>query len=473
MMQLKRSSGILLHITSLPGNYPIGDLGPAAYDFVDFLHDSDHRYWQILPLNPTDIAYRHSPYSSYSAFAGNPLLISPEILQRENLIPKENYDTEISNKVNFPEVDEFKRGILKKAYKNFLKRNDLKTLFDKFCNQNAHWLDDFSLFEICSKTYKTRNWSQWPQEIKSRKPSILEELKKNHLREIEEIKFYQFIFFRQWRDLKEYAHKKQVGFFGDIPIYINHESVDCWVNPQIFKLDSQGQPRLISGVPPDYFSKTGQLWGTPVYDWKKLQKENFSWWVSRLKQNLFLFDLVRLDHFRGFSASWEVKAGETTAENGNWNKNPGAAFFKKVKEEIPDMPFIAEDLGSIDKPVHDLIRKFKFPGMKVLQFAFGDSIASNPYIPFNHSSNNVVYTGTHDNNTSRGWFKESSKEIRKQIFHYSGIRPSHKNIHLILHRMALGSVADTAIIPMQDILGLGEEAIMNKPGSSSDNNWSW
>lgn len=472
-MQLKRSSGILLHITSLPGNYPIGDLGPAAYDFIDFLYNSGHKYWQILPLNPTDIAYRHSPYSSYSAFAGNPLLISPEILQRENLLSKKKHNIEISNKVNFPEVDGFKKRLLKEAFKNFSKRKDFRLPFDRFCEQHAHWLDDFAFFEICSKKYKTRNWSQWPPEIKSRKPSTLEEVEKKYSKEIEEYKFYQFIFYRQWKELKEYAHKKQVEFFGDIPIYINHESVDCWVNPQVFKLDSEGKPLLISGVPPDYFSETGQLWGTPVYDWKKLQKENFSWWVSRLKQNLFLFDLVRLDHFRGFSASWEVKAGESTAAKGNWNKNPGAAFFRKVKEEIPEMPFIAEDLGSIDKPVQDLIRKFGFPGMKVLQFAFGNHIASNPYIPFNYSSNNVVYTGTHDNNTSRGWYRETSKEIRQQIYRYCGIRPNLKNIHLILHRIALQSVADIAVIPMQDILGLGEEAIMNKPGNSSDNNWTW
>ncbi len=474
-MQLKRSSAILLHITSLPSAYGIGDIGDEAYKFVDFLQESGHRYWQILPLNPTDAAFSHSPYSSYSAFAGNPLLISPDLLMKEGFLSKDDLSIPQKfdeKKVDFEKVSSFKYNLLDIAFKNFKKNEKLyQGAYDRFCEANKDWLEDYALYLTFKKHFKS-GWTEWPEKIRDRDSETLASFSAKMAEEIKKEKFFQLLFFTQWQLLEDYTHARNISFFGDIPFYINHDSADCWAHPQYFKLDSRRNPTHISGVPPDYFSNTGQLWGTPVFDWKELKKNGFDWWIDRLRQNLRLFDLVRLDHFRAFSAYWEVPEGDQTAINGKWAVVPGKAFFNEVKKAFPDMPFIAEDLGEMDEQVFELLEKFNFPGMKVLQFAFGEEIGNNPYIMHNHNRNSVVFTGTHDNNTTVGWFNSMSKKDLKRFTKYVGIAPDTKNIHKIMHRLALMSVADIAIVPIQDILGLDEKAIMNRPGTSKGN-WTW
>lgn len=473
-MELNRSSGILLHITSLPSPFGIGDLGPEAYEFIDFLEASGHKFWQLLPLNPTDAGYSHSPYSSDSAFAGNTLLINPELLEREGLIDLQNFalpEGSDSETVDFERVSEFKNQILDAAYSNFKKEKSSTKKFKSFCSHHESWLEDYSIYKALHLKFK-KHWIEWPEELRDRNEAALKKAKKELKEDIEKIKFSQFLFFSQWDTLTKYANLNHVQLIGDIPFYINHDSADCWANSQVFKLDQNKQPEKISGVPPDYFSETGQLWGTPVYDWKKLKAEGYHWWVERIRQNLFLFDIVRLDHFRGFSAYWEVPAGDKTAQNGKWKKSPGNEFFKIIKKQFPKMPFIAEDLGSLDKPVYKLIAAFKFPGMNVLQFAFGEEKAKNPYLPFNHVPKSLVYTGTHDNNTTRGWFADADNTTKHHLQDYVGTEVTEENVHRHLHIMALSSVSRLAIIPMQDLLGIGGEGVMNIPGSTKGN-WTW
>lgn len=471
-MILERSSGILLHITSLPSPFGIGDIGPEAYEMVDFLETSGHRYWQILPLNPTSEVYNHSPYSSDSAFAGNTLLISPELLEKEGYIDLQDFDVVTDHKkINFEKVVRFKQDILNAAYRTYKQNNKGIKLFQSFCAQHDLWLDDYSLYKALHNKMET-SWFNWPEKLRDREPKTLKRAKKDNVEEIERIKFFQFLFFIQWKNFSEYARLNHVQLIGDIPFYVNHDSADCWANSKYFKLDENKNPIKLSGVPPDYFSETGQLWGTPVYNWQTLKINKYDWWIERIRQNLLLFDLVRLDHFRAFSASWEVPAGDKTAIKGKWKKNPGIDFFKFVKKEFPKMPLIAEDLGSLDKAVYRLLDAFNFPGMKVLHFAFGEEKVNNPYLPFNHLPHNVVYTGTHDNNTSRGWYNSASKLQRLHLKEYTGVEVTSQNVHRVLHQMALQSVARLAIIPMQDIIGLGGDAIMNTPGSIKGN-WTW
>lgn len=472
-MEINRSSGILMHITSLPSAFGIGDIGPAAYEFIDFLESSGHQYWQLLPLNPTDEVYEHSPYSTFSAFAGNPLLISPELLENDGFLNLKDLPSPkgmSKRRVNFSPVREYKKALLEAAFQTF-RATRKKAAFSNFCKKHAFWLDDFSMYQALIGKFG-KQWPSWPSEIRDRAPEALQKEQEALEESVEKEKFLQFLFFSQWERLVKYAHRKKVSFIGDVPFYINHYSVDCWANPQCFKLDLQKQPTKISGVPPDLFSENGQLWGTPVYDWKFLESTEFRWWLERIKQNLLLFDVVRLDHFRGFSAFWEVPAKEKTAKKGKWTKAPGTAFFEKVQKVFPDMPFIAEDLGSLDQAVNDLVEKFHFPGMKVLQFAFGDHMAENPYIPYNHSPNSIVYTGTHDNDTTRGWYRSLGKLERKNLRDYTPHELTSQNVHFVLHRMALNSVAKLAIVPLQDILGLGSSAKMNIPGTTKGN-WSW
>lgn len=464
-----------MHITSLPGPYGIGDLGHEAYKFLDLLKDSGHSYWQLLPLNPTDHIYNHSPYSTHSAFAGNPLLISPELLEKDGYldlkeIPSSKKTSAV--KVLFEPVEEYKETVFELAWKNFRKKKNADAEFTAFKEKHSHWLNDYCLYLSLRKKFNETNWIDWPAELRDREARAIKAASEELKEPIEKEKFIQFLFFSQWSRLMEEAHQRGIKFFGDVPFYINHDSVDCWVNPSLFKLDDQKKPTHVSGVPPDLFSKTGQLWGTPVYDWKQMKEKNYEWWISRLKQNLLLFDVVRLDHFRAFSAYWEVPATERTAIHGKWVKTPGAEFFNTLKNEYPEMPFIAEDLGSLDQPVYDLLEKFNFPRMKVLQFAFGDHYKENPYLPFNHLPNDVVYTGTHDNNTSVGWFLKAEKDEKEHLKDYIGINITSSNVYKALHRLALQSVCNLAIVPLQDILGLGEEAIMNIPGST-EGNWTW
>lgn len=474
-MNLKRSSGILLHITSLPGEFGIGDMGPEAFKFLDFLKKSGHTYWQILPLNPTDGIYQHSPYSSHSAFAGNPLLISPQFLEEEGYVDLKDFPAPSgmrAEKVIFETVEMYKQQIFDAAFKKFKDQKAEDTDFAEFAETHAAWLDNYCLYLALRTKYKKANWVDWPKELRDREAEALAKAKKELEQQIEREKFVQFLFFSQWSRLMMEAHRLGIKIFGDVPFYVNHDSADCWANPGIFKLDEQKQPTHISGVPPDMFSDTGQLWGTPVYDWKELQKQKYHWWIERLRQNLLLFDVVRIDHFRAFAAYWEVPAGEETAINGKWAETPGIDFFEHVRRDFPDMPFIAEDLGVLDQPVYDLLEKFHFPGMKVLQFSFGDTNRENPYLPYNHSYNSIVYTGTHDNNTTRGWYENSGTEVKKHLEDFTGNKISGENVHEVLRRMALQSVAAVSIIPLQDIAGLGGEAIMNTPGSRGGN-WSW
>lgn len=474
-MELTRSSGILLHITSLPGKFGIGDIGPGAFDFIDFLADSGHKYWQLLPLNPTDGIYSHSPYSSHSAFAANQWLISPELLARDGFIDLEAFPPPAgieAGKVIFDTVVNYKEKLFESAYQTFTRKEIFVEEFAQFCKEQEHWLDNYALYLALREKFNRANWIDWPEDLRDRKAEAIEKAKSELSEKIKKEKFIQFLFFFQWKKLVIRAHKKDIKLFGDVPFYVNHDSADCWANPQFFKLNDKKNPTHVSGVPPDLFSKTGQLWGTPVYDWNNLKLSDFEWWISRLRQNLLLFDVVRLDHFRAFSAYWEVPAGHETAINGSWKKTPGSEFFSELKKEFPQMPFIAEDLGSLDQPVFDLLHEFNFPGMKVLQFAFGDPNRQNPYLPYNHLPNNVVYTGTHDNNTTRGWYEDAGSEVKEHLEKYTGRTVTNENVAAVLHRMSLQSVAALAVTPLQDIVNLGKEALMNVPGSMKGN-WSW
>lgn len=477
-MMKKRASGILLHITSLPSSYGIGDLGPSAYHFADFLQAAGQRYWQILPLNPVDGGNGYSPYSSLSAFAGNPLMISPDILCHERYID----ELDLQNKYYFrdSEVDfilakSYKDYIFDVAFNNF--RNnagfDKRKDYESFCSENSYWLEDYALFASLKNHFGEKSWKDWPRELRLRDSLALEKWRNELQLSVEKEKFLQFIFFRQWYALKNYCTQRNIRFIGDLPFYVSYDSTDVWAHPLIFKLNENRMPVAISGVPPDYFSETGQLWGTPIFDWEYLRRHDYNWWITRLSHNLRMFEMIRLDHFRAFSAYWEVPAGEKTAINGSWVKGPGADFFRRLSKEFPDLPLIAEDLGTIDDDVRDLIAEFNMPGMKVLLFAFGPEMAKNPYILHNHVRNCVVYTGTHDNNTIKGWYlNETSAEDRRQISDYLHKEVNENNVADSLLAMTLMSVGSLAVFPLQDALGLGQEARMNVP-SIGQGNWKW
>jgi 4-alpha-glucanotransferase len=471
----KRGSGILLHLTSLPSPFGIGDLGPWAYRFVDFLADAKQKYWQCLPLNPTDMEYFHSPYHSTSAFAGNPLVISPELLLQEGLVNSQELDpppTFSDVRVDFRSVVEYKARLFTTAYDRF-KKNPRCDEFMRFCQEHASWLDDFALFMALKSQYGAKAWSDWPPDVRDRHTEALQSAKRDLHDKAEKGKFLQYLFFRQWMALKEHCNKRGIKIIGDMPIYVVHDSAEVWVHPGLFQLDHDKRPSAVAGVPPDYFSETGQLWGNPVYRWDVMRETRYEWWVARLAHNLKLFDLVRIDHFRGFMAYWEIPATEKTAVRGKWVEAPGKDFFQSLSERFTSLPVIAEDLGTITPDVWEVMDHFGLPGMKVLLFAFGEDLPTNPYAPHNHVRNSVVYTGTHDNNTAVGWYqKETNPEDRNRLSQYLGREVTAENVHLELIRLAMMSVADTAIIPMQDLLGLGEEARMNLPAKKSGN-WGW
>ena len=473
-MPFPRSSGILLHPTCFPSRFGIGDLGLEAYRFVDFLRESSQQFWQILPLGPT--GFGNSPYMSYSAMAGNPLLISPEKLQDEGLLIDEdfaNLPEFPADRVDFEQVIQTKTPLLQKACERF--KTNASPLQQKefagFCQSTANWLDDYALFMALRDAHEGASWHTWEPEIAKRKPEALDEWRERLTSEIFYHKYLQFEFFRQWSELKNYAKLGGIQIIGDIPIYVAHNSAEVWAHPEIFCLDEEtGEAALMAGVPPDYFSATGQLWGNPVYNWERLQQEDFHWWIERFRALLDYVDLIRIDHFRAFAAYWVVKQGETTAINGEWIQAPGEAFFEVLNEKLGKLPIMAEDLGLITPDVEELRDRFEFPGMKVLQFAFGSG-PGNVYLPFNYERNFVVYTGTHDNNTTVGWFNELSDNERDGLLSYLGCTSS-EGIHWDMIRMALSSVANQAIFPLQDILGLGAEARMNFPSRSEDN-WDW
>ncbi len=472
----KRGSGILLHITSLPSSYGIGDFGREAYWFVDLLAENNQSFWQILPLNQTCEVYGNSPYSSFSAYAGNTLLISPDVMVEDEILLKSDIECHHSfprESVDYSAVTKYKDEIFKIAFEKNRESLSQHHEFIRFCDENVYWLDDYSLFVSIKKHFNNVDWSKWPEYIRDRNEEELKEWKEKLHENILKEKFLQYIFFKQWHYLKNYCESKGVQIIGDLPIYVNYDSADVWATPEIFKLNDEKKPVFVAGVPPDYFSSTGQLWGHPVYDWTVLKETGYSWWIKRIEHNLKFFHMFRLDHFRGFVGYWEIHAGEEFATNGHWEEAPASDFFNTLANHFEHLPIIAEDLGVITPDVRDVMNQFGFPGMRVLLFAFGEDLPSNPYAPHNYIRNCVAYTGTHDNNTIKGWFNnETSAEDRKRVFDYIGYEVSEDQIHWELIKLVMSSVADMVIIPMQDILGLEENSRTNLP-ASSEGNWRW
>lgn len=473
----KRASGILLHITSLPSPYGIGDLGPWAYKFADFLAESRQKFWQVLPLHLTDLNSGNSPYNSISAFAGNTLLISPEIMIQNGFLFQSDIEPVPSfsaGNVDYSSVISYKDKIFSAAYERFKSSNIINKIeYLKFCEDNSSWLEDLALFIVLKQYFKGRIWSEWPREIKNRESLILQIFKNQFYDKIEMQKFLQYMFCCQWKSFKRYCNDKGIYIIGDIPIYVDYNSADVWKNSEIFKLDERKYPSFVAGVPPDYYSKTGQLWGNPVYNWDKLKETGYDWWLKRIKHSFSICDIIRVDHFRGFISYWEIPAAEKTAVNGKWEKAPAYDFFNTLLARFPGLPMIAEDLGYITADVKEVINHFKFPGMKIFLFAFGEDYVTNPYAPHNHIKDCVLYTGTHDNNTIRGWFEEDiTEEDKKRLFACIGKEVSKETVSWELIKVAMNSIANTVILPMQDILGLGEEARMNIPATTSGN-WKW
>jgi len=475
----QRASGILLHPTSLPSPLGIGDLGKSAYEFVDFLAESGQTLWQVLPLGPT--GYEHSPYTmNFSAFAGNPLLISLEQLAEDGLLTPEAAvplpDGDDRQRVNFERVIPHKMQLLQQAHDRFRQglTAEQKTRLEQFCQEQADWLDDYVLFMALLEAHDGKSWHLWESALARRESAALQAKAKELQAAIELHQFLQFKFFEQWSRLRAYANRKGIQIIGDISIYVCHNSADVWANPEIFKLDPDTlEPAFIAGVPPDYFSATGQLWGNPVYDWQRLQQTEFAWWIQRFQATLQYVDWIRIDHFRGFEAYWQVPAGEETAINGEWIKAPGDEFFETLRSRLGNLPVMAEDLGVITPEVEALRDRFQFPGMKILQFAFGEG-PDNPYLPHHYVQNCVVYTGTHDNNTTLGWWWQASSQEKQFLAHYLGYGSPEdiQEIHWVLIRTALASTADLAILPLQDLLGLGGDGRMNDP-SQAAGNWRW
>ncbi len=472
----KRGSGILLHITSLPSPYGIGDLGTEAYRFVDILKEINQSFWQILPINQTCSVYGNSPYSSFSAFAGNTLLISPGLMVENGILLQsdiKDHPTFPKERVNYRAVTKYKEKILRVAFEKNKDNLTENHEFKRFCNENSHWLDDYCLFISIKKHFNQVDWGRWPENLRDRREGAIKEWKERLRETILMEKFFQYIFFKQWYSLKNYCQSKDICIIGDLPIYVNYDSSDVWANPGIFKLNKEKKPTFVAGVPPDYFSSTGQLWGHPVYDWEVLKETRYLWWIGRIEHNLNFFHMFRLDHFRGFVGYWKIQANEKVATNGRWKEAPAKDFFNTLLEHFHRLPIIAEDLGVITPDVREIMNHFGFPGMKVLLFAFGEDLPTHPYAPHNYIKDCVVYTGTHDNNTIKGWFKRDvSPEDRKRLFGYIGRKVTEKEIHWELIKLVMSSVADMVIIPMQDILGLGEKARTNLPASSKGN-WRW
>jgi len=473
---ISRASGILLHISSLPSSDGIGDLGHGARQFVDFLSDSGQQYWQMLPLNPTDGIYGESPYSSPSAFACNPLLISLDLMRNSGWLTDQDLSgrPEFSDdRVDFHQVRSYKSRLFQKAFQSFRKSLPDQQDYAAYCEREGEWLDSYAMFVVLKTVYAGEVWTRWPEKIKRRDPQALETIREERHEQIAYVKFLQFVFDQQWFQLRGYCAQKNIQLIGDIPIYVNDDGVDVWANPSYFKLDRNLTPLCVAGVPPDYFSETGQRWGNPVYDWAVLKKEGYAWWMKRLRRQFELFDVVRIDHFRGFEQYWEIPATEQTAVHGQWTDGPRDAFFQVMAGRFSNHAIIGEDLGIITPGVTALMERFGIPGMKVLQFAFGGDMATHPYIPENYTENCVVYTGTHDNNTTRGWFENDMSDAERQnLSTYLRKECRSQEIVWDLMCVALSSRAALAVIPFQDILNLGQEARMNVPGTASGN-WGW
>jgi 4-alpha-glucanotransferase len=477
-MTFKRSSGILLHPTSLPGPYGIGDIGPQAYRFIDWLSSAGSKLWQVLPLGPT--GYGDSPYQNFSAFAGNPYLISPDELVAEGLLNQDDLIemTDLPNThVDFGLIIPRKLGLLHKAFSNYrLHSEHLRSAFDYFCAENSSWLEDYALFMALKEANGGGAWNGWSEPLRVRKKVALRKARSELAESIMRFSFYQFIFFRQWNKIHSYAKEQGVQIIGDIPIFVAYDSADVWGHPELFFLDRTGNPLVVAGVPPDEFSATGQLWGNPLYKWETHRQDGYAWWLSRVRTNLQIFDILRFDHFRGFAGYYEIPADHKTAEFGHWVTGPGKELFRAIDKHLGDglvtpetgLPIIAEDLGLITPDVIELLESFNLPGMKVLQFGFTGP--ENPFLPHNYVPNCVAYTGTHDNDTSRGWFESTDQQERDFAMRYLGVDGNDFAWDLI--RVVWGSVATLAIAPMQDVLNCGSEARMNYP-SRLGGNWAW
>ena len=446
-----RQSGVLCHPTSLPS----GDFGPDAYHFVDFLAVSGFTLWQVLPLNPVDDA--GSPYTTRSSFALDTQFISSFVLKQWNWLPDDT--SSLSN------------SSLTIAYQYFMENASTadKRRYKTFCQTQSYWLDDYALYESIKSAHKRSAWFQWPAALRDRHEASLQKIEKKNNDEINVIKFSQFVVNRQWQALRDYAAEKGIHVFGDLPIFVSHDSVDVWTSREAFHLLKNGQPKVVAGVPPDYFSKTGQRWGNPLYNWSVMKKDDFAWWRQRMQRQLALYDIIRIDHFRGLEAYWEIKASQKTAEKGKWVKAPGEALFKSFQKHFGQLPLVAEDLGVITDKVTMLRHQFNLPGMKIVQFGFEDDF-NNAYLPHQHEKDYVVYSGTHDNDTSLGWYRSLSEEVRVRVNDY--LACTEQDMPMALVRATIASVAQTAIVPMQDILGLAGEARMNVPGVK-DGNWTW
>jgi 4-alpha-glucanotransferase len=482
-MNFPRSSGVLLHITSLPGEYGIGELGKEAYEFADFLSETGQKIWQILPLVPT--GYGNSPYTGTSLFAGNPLIISTGKLLEDGLLDSVDITDKPSfpsHRIDFNTVYTFKDRILNRAFHKFESQSKqlLKEDFAIFQQQHESWLDTYALYTAIRTENKLIPWNRWEHGLKIRDRETLNNFRQKFEPQINFHKFVQFLFYRQWSQLKQYCNENGISIIGDMPFYVNTDSDTVWSNPELFELDENYEPRFISGVPPDYFSDTGQLWGNPIYNWNALRQAGYSWWIERFRSLMSKVDIIRIDHFRGFETYWQIPAGQNTAVTGEWQQGPGMELFEEIQGKLGVLPIIAEDLGMITPEVIALRDKLEFPGMRVLQFAFSDNSKDNPHKPFNYPVNCVAYTGTHDNDTATGWFTgdnnqttRSQSEIveeRNRALKYTGT--DGRNINIDFMRLCLSSVANTAIIPMQDILGLDNDARMNVPGRAQGN-WGW
>ena len=471
-MEQNRASGILLHPTSLPGPDGIGDLGPEAYRWVDFLDRSGCQFWQVLPLGPT--GYGDSPYQCFSAFAGNPYLISTTILLDQGLLTKsdlaERPDFPVE-RVDYGPVIDWKMKITRKSFERFQssKKSKLLNAFQKYKEEETHWLEPFAIFMAIKNQHGGVAWSEWPEDLRKRNPKAMKAFKKEHADEIQFQSYLQFLFYRQWQALRDYAANKGIRIIGDIPIFVAYDSADVWVHKELFYLDDEGLPEVVAGVPPDYFSETGQLWGNPLYKWEVHQKNGYQWWIDRLDAVLNQVDIIRLDHFRGFEAYWEIPYGNETAVEGQWVKGPENDFFRTVKAEMGELPIIAEDLGVITEQVIEMRKAFNLPGMKILQFAFA-SDPDDDFLPHNYPVNCVAYTGTHDNNTTRGWYDNAPERERDLCRRY--LARSGQDIAWSMIRILWQSVAAWVVAPMQDFLSLGEWARMNYPGNPSGN-WDW
>ena len=470
----ERSSGILFHPTSLPGKYGIGTLGKEAYAFIDFLKKSRQKLWQIFPLGPT--GYGDSPYQSFSSFAGNPYLIDFDLLIEAHLLSEEDlrdvFFGDNEEYIDYGAIYNQKYPLLRKAYENFKSsdNHEMRENLEDFKRENASWLNDYSLYISLKNHFNGLPWNEWAHDIKNREHGAMEHYKNELADDIEYHNFIQFLFFKQWGDVKRYANENGIKIIGDIPIFVAADSSDAWANPEIFLFDKERKPVKVAGVPPDYFSATGQLWGNPLYNWEKLKDTNYSWWVERVRANLSTCDIIRIDHFRGFEAYWAVPYGDDTAINGQWEPGPGIDLFNAIKSQLGELPIIAEDLGLMTQGVIDLREATGFPGMKILGFAF-DSGEENDYLPHTYTRNCVVYTGTHDNDTLVGWFQKAKEEDREFARNYLNSR-ADEEIHWDAIRGAWSSVACMAISPVQDFLGLGSEARINTPGVASGN-WQW